>query len=104
VNYVKEVSKMVEDTIVEVDSEAIRQAVEEEGLSLRDVTNMMVGIKVNPDYLSKRLKKSSMPMNVLNEVCRIVKRPIEDFAIPYDLSAVPSYQMIEELMKRREMP
>lgn len=91
---------MVEDTIVEVDSEAIRQAVEEEGLSLRDVTNMMVGIKVNPDYLSKRLKKRSMPTSVIYEVSRILSRPIEDFVVPYDLSNVPSYQMIEELNRR----
>ena len=89
--------------IVEIDAVSLRKTIEERGFTLREVNDLMSEIYVNPDYLSKRLKKGSMPICVLTEVCRIIGKQVDEYAIPYDLSGVPSYQMIEELRKRGEI-
>jgi hypothetical protein len=89
--------------IIEINADALRFSIEERDFTMREVTGLIHGIYVNPDYISKRLKKGSMPIDVLVEVCRVIGENWQDFVEPFDLRAVPSYQMIEELQKRGEI-
>ena len=89
--------------IIEINADALRFSIDERDFTMREVNDLMQGIYVNPDYISKRLKKGSMPLNVLVEICRIIGENWQDYVEPFDLRAVPSYQMIEELRKRGEI-
>ena len=89
--------------IIEINADALRFSIEERDFTMREVAGLIHGIYVNPDYISKRLKKGSMPMDVLIEVSRVIGENWQDYVEPFDLRAVPSYQMIEELRKRGEI-
>ena len=89
-----------EMVLIEVDD--FRSIVAEKGFNMREVTECMRGVYVNSDYLSKRLKKGSMPIDVLRAACEVINENPEDFIIEeeYDLSTVPTHQLMEELHRR----
>lgn len=86
--------------IVEIHKDLFRKAVEERGFSLRGVLALMKSYCLNEDYLSHRIKKGTIPINVFVAACKIIDVDFKDYIVEYDLSAVPSYQMIDELRER----
>lgn len=88
--------------IVEIWVDGFRDIVAEKGYTLRGVMALMKSYMLNEDYLQKRLRKGSVPVNVFKAACKVIDVDFKDYVIEYDLSGVPSYQMEDELKRRAE--
>ena len=98
----KEVDLMELGEMVEVWVGGFREIVTDKGYTLRDVVALMKSYMLNVDYLQKRLKKGSVPINVFKAACKVIDVDFRDYVIEYDLSCVPTYQIQDELKRRNE--
>ena len=88
--------------MVEIHVDLFKQAVVDNGFTMRGVLALMKSYALNKDYLTKRMTRGSVPINVFKAACKVVGVDFHDFVVDYDLSDVPAYQMEEELARRKE--
>jgi hypothetical protein len=91
---------MVLGEMVEIHTDLFKQAVVDNGFTMRGVVALMKSWAVNEDYLTKRLKRGSVPINVFKSACEVIGVDFHDYVVEYDLTDVPAYQMEEELARR----
>lgn len=87
--------------MVQIYPEPFKQAVVDNGFSMRGVVSLMKSYMLNEDYLTKRMKRGSVPINVFKAACKVIGVDFHDFVVEYELSDVPAYQMEEELARRK---
>lgn len=90
--------------IVQIHAELFKDAVVDNGYTMRGVVALMASYKVNvsEDYLAKRVSKGSVPIKAFKAACKVVGIDFHDYVVEFDLSDVPAYQMEEELARRKE--
>jgi hypothetical protein len=86
--------------IVAIDPDLLREDIERSGYSMAEMTEVLRGYYFDKSYISHRLRKGKMPVNVLKEICRNLNKNYEDYLLKFDLSDVSSEQMIRELKER----
>ena len=88
---------------VEIHKDLFKEAVVDCGFSMQGVVALMKSYNtLNESYLSHRVAKGSVPINVFKAACKVIGVDFHDFVVEYDLSDVPAYQMEEELLRRKE--
>ena len=87
--------------MVQIYTDLFRDAVAERGFTLREVIHLMHSYMLNSSYLSHRLKKGSVPVNVFRAACEVIGVDFRDYCVEYDLSEVPTYQLEAEFKERR---
>lgn len=89
--------------MIEIYPEMFRQAVKDAGFNMRGVVALMASynVNVNEDYLTKRVGKGSVPIKAFKAACKVIGVDYHDFAVEYDLSDVPTYQLEEEIESRK---
>lgn len=88
--------------IVDIHTQLFKDAVIERGFSMQGVVALMKSYTLNESYLSHRVAKGSVPINVFKAACKVIGVDFHDFVVEFDLSDVPAYQMEEELSRRKE--
>jgi hypothetical protein len=86
---------------VEIHKDLFKEAVVERGFSMQGVVALMKSYTLNESYLSHRVAKGSVPINVFKAACKVIGVDFHDYVVDFDLSDVPSYQMEEELERRK---
>ena len=89
--------------MVEIHAELFKDAVVDNGYTMRGVVALMASYKVNvsEDYLAKRVNKGSVPLKAFKAACKVIGVDFHDYVVEFDLSDVPTYQMEEELARRK---
>jgi hypothetical protein len=57
---------------------------------------------LNESYLTHRIAKGSVPINVFKAACKVIGVDFHDYVVEYDLSDVPMFQMEEEIKRRKD--
>lgn len=87
--------------IVQIHSDMFKQAVIDNGFSMQGVLALMKSYALNESYLNHRVAKGSVPINVFKAACKVIGVDFHDYVVEFDLSDVPTYQMEEELARRK---
>ena len=87
--------------IVQIHAGMFKKAIEDSGYSSRDVVALMKSYCLNNSYISHRISKGSIPINVLKAACEVLDMDYKDFCVEYDLSDVPTYQLEDEIKARK---
>jgi hypothetical protein len=88
--------------IVEIYAKEFKEEVIARGFTFRGVVALMKSYMLNENYLTHRLAKGSVPINVFRAACEVVGVDFHDYVVEYDLSDVPTYQIEEEIERRKE--
>lgn len=87
--------------MVEIHADLFKQAVIDNGFTMSGVLVLMKSYPLNESYLTHRVSKKSVPINVFKDACKVVGIDFREYVVEYDLSDVPAYQMEEELARRK---
>ena len=87
--------------IVEIYAKEFKEEVIARGFTFRGVVALMKSYMLNNSYLTHRLAKGSIPINVFKAACEIIGVDFNDYVVEYDLSDVPTYQIEEEIKRRK---
>lgn len=87
--------------IVQIHADLFKEEVIARGFTMRGIIALMDSYILNESYLTHRMAKGSVPINVFKAACKVIGVDFHDYVVEYDLSDVPMFQMEEEIKRRK---